>query len=483
MYKNQYILTDQPVMEPLPGLVFRQYEELSLYFHHSLEITYSTTDDHSLILMGYLIDPWNPGDDNQLILEKICRRVKNKDDLIRIADEYSGRFIIIYRDTLETIAVGDTCHLRRIYYGFSPHFCICSSEKLYNDFFQNERECSTEKQFFLNSAEFQKIKLWYGSETLDDRLKRLPPNFYLDIKRQLATRLYHKLPDKLTYYDTLEYTRQVLSGTYQSITRHFNLLQAMTGGLDSRILLSISMPYKDKIHYYIYNHSTVKSGDVDTAEKLQQRFDLNFNVVSAGNPSFDFKNKVLQFDDFPVSEFMLASLETINRDYSDGKWISINGNVTEIARCVYGYMKRTPTLADFMQFSWYDPKNPFVYDQLKLWYDEAVDYSREMNIPLLDLYYWEQRLGNWMANNVHIQDYVMEECSPFNNRKLIFHLLNLPVKYRLYPDFKFYYDLVKYINPECLIIPVNPRKKIMQEWMRRYTEIWLFIKRAKQIMR
>ena len=71
----------------------------------------------------------------------------------------------------------------------------------------------------------------------------------------------------------------------------------------------------------------------------------------------------------------------------------MTGSVTEVARCYYGVASGKVGL--LLSFSGYGRAIPHFSRQLEAWLANAGPYSRDYEIPLLDLFYWEQRMGNW----------------------------------------------------------------------------------------
>src|SRR5690606_24274576 len=95
--------------------------------------------------------------------------------------------------------------------------------------------------------------------------------------------------------------------------------------------------------------------------------------------------------------------------------VNVNGNCGEIARFVYGRSNKNVSFEMLLAFSKYGDKIPYFNDQLRKWYAEAVPFAEEYGISILDLFYWEQRIGNWHALWQFEQDIAVKEVSPFNN--------------------------------------------------------------------
>ncbi|MBJ3793540.1 hypothetical protein I8J38_34180, partial [Bacillus sp. OA1] len=75
---------------------------------------------------------------------------------------------------------------------------------------------------------------------------------------------------------------------------------------------------------------------------------------------------------------------------------------------------------------------------------------------ILDLFYWEQRMGNWGTMYQAEQDIAIEEFCPFNNRRLLIALLKLEKEYRQGPEHIIYKKMINSLWPETLSEPINP---------------------------
>jgi hypothetical protein len=106
--------------------------------------------------------------------------------------------------------------------------------------------------------------------------------------------------------------------------------------------------------------------------------------------------------------------------------------------------------------SGFDEKDPYAREAIDLWFVGAESFCRDYNIPILDLFYWEQRMGHWGSQYPQEQDIAIEELSPFNNRNLLLSLLRVPSSERASPDYSFFRKLIGELWPEALAEPINP---------------------------
>ena len=123
------------------------------------------------------------------------------------------------------------------------------------------------------------------------------------------------------------------------------------------------------------------------------------------------------------------------------------------------------------------PNQRFVQREIVRWLDTVPDGVQRHPFHLLDLLYWEQRMGNWGAMFQAEGDVAIEEVCPFNNRNLLATLLNTPRQLRLKPNYPLYRDLIARMWPELLEFPFNPVP--LQERVRRTARSGIrFLKRS-----
>lgn len=98
----------------------------------------------------------------------------------------------------------------------------------------------------------------------------------------------------------------------------------------------------------------------------------------------------------------------------------------------------------------------FVKRELTKWLFEVEQIIDGLPINIMDLVYWEQRMGNWGILTRNEQDVANDGFMPFNNRELQMIILNNKMELREWPDYIMHKDIIKYLWPEILKTPINP---------------------------
>jgi hypothetical protein len=463
MYKNQYVISASAELKTSIQPV--KWQGLNIYPGPSLNIVTASFQEINILLLGLLIDPFHPDDSDQQILDRLAKNCQDKDQFLINIHELSGRYIFLYKNQNEFITVGDTFNIKHCYFGFPEgNLLLTSSPKMFLDLFNYKLLMSDQKKDFVSSSQFiKKESAWFGNQCEDDRLTKLLPNHYLNIENHGTERFPLRSPDGISSEDeVIAYAGKVLTGTFKAISQRQNLVQALTAGWDSRILLAASKTVSKALKYFVFNRGHgVDHPDIRIAKNLSEKLGLNFSIIKPPHLNNEFLDSYKREHIYPR---VLTNTQNIQYHYNNKEknYINLNGNGAEVVRCFYGYSRRTISKNMLYAFAGY-PNNRFIQSEINSWYEEAKVYSKQHNIPLIDLFYWEQRMGNWGARYPFEQDIAIEEFSPFNNRSLILALMKINPKERRYPDFKFIYKLIQSLWPETLSEPINPENNFIKK--------------------
>jgi hypothetical protein len=106
---------------------------------------------------------------------------------------------------------------------------------------------------------------------------------------------------------------------------------------------------------------------------------------------------------------------------------------------------------------------PFVQADLEKWLKDATAVSERTGVDVLDLFYWEHRMGGWQAQSQLEWDIVQEAYTPFNHRRLLETMLAVPSQLRCLPDVVLYKEMCRAMWPQVLDAPINPEEPISLE--------------------
>lgn len=436
-------------------------EVLNLYLHPDLECKRGKNRVFELLIIGYILDPEFPALTDSEIHQELLR-LGTFDEVVHSLEKYNGRYAVIYsdRDILRTL--NDPTGFREIYYlEDKEKIAFGSTPDIIAEALSIDKTEDQDIINFFTSDEYKKANCtWMGQRTLYDNVLLLIPNHYLDLINGNMVRFW---PDKtlkrIELEDCAQECADILKGTFESAVNRYDLHMGITAGWDSRLLLSATKDFKEKIFYYVNKPTSYsrKHKDISLPLKMSKRFNLNLNIVeipSQYDEAFRdimYRNNVLARDDL-ISVFQ----EVIRR-----KWdhtFTVSGTLGNGVPRIY---KRIPDDIEvkgkhIAVFSGYN-QLPYPVKDLDKWALEAKTICEKAGVNIMDLAQIEQ--DHWASLTSSEQDIAREEIRPFNNRKLIslFWSLNEKYRYQFYP--LAYIRIMQILWTEVLDFPLNPSTK------------------------
>lgn len=76
--------------------------------------------EKTLVLLGYMLDPYAPEVNNQTILANLCREADDQNRLLERLDSIAGRFVLFVFSDLSQYVVTDATGLRQVFYHRTP---------------------------------------------------------------------------------------------------------------------------------------------------------------------------------------------------------------------------------------------------------------------------------------------------------------------------------------------------------------------------
>lgn len=463
-FRNQYLITDAPSAELARARsTCIHLGPWNVLLFAPLRAASASRGNVAAVLIGVAVDPEHPERLLQDVLDDLLDQAHgDAESLFRHVARLTGRFVLATLAAGELLVGGDACHLRQILYGtLNGKRWIGSSEKLLLLMAGTALQMSASKQQFMRSPLFlRNEQAWVGAGGHDDRVSRLLPNHVLSYPTGRARRLPMRLPTQSgNESDAITMASRLLQGSFAALLPHHRLIQPVTAGLDSRLLLAASLPFKDQIEYYIFarqdNPGTQQ--DADVACVLAERLGLRFQVITPARVSPEFQQRLAAEHLFPRD---LSKIENTQHHYlraDKDHVVNINGNGAEVCRAYYGREVRQPTFSRVCHYLGYAPEDAFVQQALEGWYTEARAFADQSGFHLSDLLYWEQRMGNWGAATPLEQDIAIEEFAPFNNKHLLSSLLTIQSHRRCGPDYGFFMQLLDHMSPVAASVPINPQ--------------------------
>lgn len=468
IYRRQYLFSNHHISVPKHwNTIGLKDNSFFLYTHPDLEVYYIKGQDKEIALIGYVLDPYQPAYDNEAILmDLVC--VQDFAEFIDKTHHLGGRFSFVYGDAFGVRVLPDATALREIYYYFKEEkICFASQPNLIADLLDVPKRKDEVLLKFIHSKQFLDAENnMIGDESIYENIFHLLPNHYLDLNLKKTFRFFpieHIQP--ISFQEAVEQSKQILKGLMDAAQRRFQLTIAFTAGIDSRLTVALSRDWKDKILYFVNKYPFMhnKNSDIVVPNRLAKRLGINFEVLTL--PKVDeidqtfveayTKNYALGIEKFMPAHFNYAKKFT-------GR-VNLLTTCSEITNMYYQTSKKiTPdVLAELTKLEEFE----FVQLQCEKWYNENAHLIETKGYKVLDLFYWENRQGNWGAQGSTLADISRETLSLFNCRNWLNLLLSLDEQYRQKENNKVYRQLMKIQWNDVLKEPINPpdtfKKKVI----------------------
>jgi hypothetical protein len=444
-FRRQFLLTVHDTFD-LPW-ERGKISDYNLFYHPELEFEHVEKGGIELYLLGFLFDYENPEYSNLQILSSLSSE-KSFSSLLEQLFKYSGHYVLIYKSDDKLILLNDAVAQNEIYYDKS-FSTFGSQPKLLNKVITLLPHTSPESSKFYSSAEFLNRREFVGETTHLENIKHLPANHFIDIQLKTINRFFPLNPIKpISIKNASNLARKMLNGYIKAASMRYNLAMGVTGGYDSRVLFLASLDVECKYYVSKLSHLSDKHHDIFIAKKLTKALHKELTVITDRKDIDETASHVLNISiDFP------RKIQKLGK-YFDNH-IILNGNLSEIARNCLGYNRdvKPKDLAFLYGYG----NNDFVCEEYNKWLESNSSFFSEMGYHVLDMSYWEERMGIWAAKaKTEMSALGTIVYSPFCSHKLLITLLSTPRKYRDRHHNKLYNLMIKDFSPEAAKIPVNP---------------------------
>lgn len=447
LFNRQYILCESASFR----LKWEFSEIGGLFLHRHPELEFETIDEESrkIILLGNIYDSTFPLKTNLEILKCLAHE-RSFSSILQAQNKYGGHYVIFVETEKDLLIFNDAAAQFELYYNSS--FSIFASQlSLIKEFQTLHLNRDQSFREFYTSSTFKKQGILVGNTTPYQDIFHLRPNHFLQVSSKEHIRFFPTLKiQEVTTEDVAEKSAQIIQGFIQAITSRQKSVIGVTAGYDSRILFLSSL--ESKASYYVSQHAGMDENhcDLSIPTQITSFYRKELRIIKDRELADEQSEEYLYSIDFPRK-----------RTGRSGDFLGsvfINGNVSEVARNYYGYL---PNLAgeDLSYLNHFgDLKLPA--QEYDAWLKSFRSDLSSFGIHELDLFYWEERLGNWGAKGKSewsaLGDILI---SPFNCRELLSLLISCPRKDRDAHKSALYDKIILNLDKDGLKFPINPSKK------------------------
>ena len=466
-FRKQFVLSQRGL--ELPKAVLYEVADFRLYCHEELKVSQGKLPGLDFYLVGDLFDAENTAYNNEDIVREVEKVTQTFEELLLAFDRYCGSFFVIVHGLKdqELTVFTDATSQREVFYAPLPDsgdLVLASQPALFSELFSFKKvDDPVAAQFFASEA-FVKKRAFVGDLTNLDQVKRLKPNFWLNLRSGQVNRHFPtvSLP-KADMEKVAVEAAALLKGFIQAASERFDLVIPVSGGWESRVLLAASQPIQSKVNYFVLKHPGYSEShpDISTPNRLLQRLGLKLNITEyATELDEGFMSAVARWVSFPRNRTFHYLLNGLAPQWQH--YMMLNGNVSEIARMewddlkvkngkVMAHMERYPNQVYAERY----------YDQWLV--ENKADFER-LGYSVADMLYWEENCPNWVAKTNTETRLVEEILQPFNSRKLLTLLLSVDKKYRNKQNPILYARIIDHLWADCLSEPVNTglKKKLIK---------------------
>ena len=424
--------------------------EFNLFYHPALNYTTARNKDIELHLLGDMYDWEVPSLSNGQILTRLAEKTTFEESL-NAHSKFAGQFVLIYKNKDKLYVLNDACAQNEIYFDTS-FTAFASQTKLLGRIIELEPYEEDYAQKFFQSPSFLSKKVFVGFSSHMKNVKHLLPNHYIDVTNNNVERFFPSMiRQPLSINDAALKAGDMIKGFIKAVSYRDKIALAVTGGYDSRVLFLASFDVDCRYFVSRRNNMSDRHHDIIIPQKLTKLFGKEFSII----PDIH-KSQIKMEDDYVNSVDFPRRREQASRYFKNHTYL--NGNISEIARNYYGYHKHVSP-EDLAALSGYANER-FVIKEYKKWLDASSKVFSRYGYNILDMFYWENRMGTWLAKAKTEETALGRKMfSPFCSRELLLTLLATPRKYRDSHRNRLYDQIIKSLSPKSFKIPINPDRK------------------------
>jgi len=454
-YRRQYLLAPQTVSCPFLHHEYIVTGTYRLYAHVDLHVTECKENGTRLFLLGDIFDYRSPGKLNAHILQDLSWYGFR--EILREIGEYCGRFVLVYVKGDDLKLVHDATAARKIYYCLQEGGTWFSSRpNLIANVLEIGQTDHPELLDYYRSEVFKASNCSsVGDFTIYKGVRQLMPNHYYHVSESAVHRYWPVgITERRELEDVAGRCAVMVKGFMESIINRYDVMLPVTGGKDSRTLVAATKDMTDRVFYYINinEYMDARCKDIALSEKLCRKNHLEFHVLDPySDVDKDFESIYFENNGYDCRRY-LPHIYNYYTNFRDK--VNLPGNTATSGNEWFKGTKMRFTGKRLAKRNRVDHWK-FAIEYYDQWISGIREHCPENNIQLFDLFYWEERMGNWGGQVTTDKDIAQEDINPFNSRNLVMLYLSVDPKYLQIPFFKMYLEVIRHLWPDLLKVPIN----------------------------
>lgn len=467
-YKRQYVIGPEAVQLTPSWKTYRVSESLTLSYDDALDLQVKETGSRRIIGLGVFLSWRTPEAGNGEVFAGLAAEGDTLAGLLAATHRLNGRWIMLYADLQagRTVIFHDASGSMQLFYdGGKAGLRVASQPHLLAGL-AGTTPAPAAEQFMAERAFRHAEHAWIGDTTPYPGVKHVLPNFYLCVEEAEVCRYW---PDPAAPVplespdDAAAQLAVMLRETIRSISHRYVIWMAVTAGWDSRTLLAACRDQAARCRFYVCRHPRQPpwSNDLQVPRRMFRALGLPFSIINCtggGSPRFV---QALRKNVYQVAADKNIGIYYRKRGIIGEGAVDLHGAIGDIARIADDRSAGTEADAEALA-GYFGRRDAFTLEACREWlrglYAECPDFKR-LNVNLYDLFYWEQRLGNWGAMGAAEADGFYESLRPFNSREILVKFLSVPDRSRHIVASEINAKIIGKLWPELLHYPINPYKR------------------------
>ncbi len=452
VFKNQYILTDKHINQPS---LCNSFKISNYNLVTSQEIQVFISDNKIITLIGFSFHCYNSKKEQEIVNH--LSTLENEELLSEI-DNLCGHFVII-SNRIQLKIYTDACSSLKVFYAKSNKNTFIGSDpktlcQFHNFTFDNNKERNTfyQSKYFLNNS--TKV----GHHTRYKNIYQLVSNHYLSVNNLKSERIFPRNKrEELSMMDVSEKLIPIFKNILNQIEERHTIYSSITAGYDSRLLMSATKKFSEKIKYYTFKlpDKAENLTDYILPKKICSDLNLDYSSVKIDNLKKDKIKEIQSLYDLPK----LRPFQQYRNIFPKNKKpnILLVGFVSEVAK---NYLEKVKVRngKDVVR-AVHSPDNKYLESYYQNWLDRNQQQIKKFGYEILDFIHWEQDITNFAGQNTYYAHHYVNLFSIFNSREILKIMLAVKPKLRDGKNTILFKYLIEKMWPELLNYPFNPTKK------------------------
>lgn len=453
--RNQFLFTRRgdllPKIDCEKTLIVEEY---AFFLGRDCSYVQALKGNRKLVLLGYCVNTEILDESGQQMCNQLLSDLDEEcTNVAELTQSWGGRWVAFAHIHDRWHIWNDACGLKQCFC-YEEGSLTVASQARYISWLYALPEHPAALEYIEAAMKMDKEYCWPVDATRYQKVIRLLPNHLWKQGNCRATRMKNILPP-IEGGSSASKSMALLSSTMQGAAAHKPLILTLTAGWDSRLVLAACRALKKEVRCLTLQYANMPDThpDIRIARELAASMGVDHTVRRCAIEDRTFVAEYRAHSENSHDYWIQMAQETHLGGYGGALWVK--GACNEILRnpngVLYDWQVGPKILCKLFQL----PQTKFSLKALNRWLESARPYCKKNSIRLLDLFYWEHRMGSWLAECLNEADIASDMFSPFNVRNYLSVGYQVPLKQRMAPRYEYFTHMLQESAPECAQVPIN----------------------------